>query len=67
MSDRNEYIIYTVIAFVFSFIGVGIFTYLYHGICFNDPHCFWYQALIPAVVLSIALPMLKFKVLVGNH
>jgi hypothetical protein len=61
MSNRTEYMIYTIIAFVFSFIAVGIFTYLYHEICFNNPHCYWYQALIPAIIFAIVLPFLKFK------
>jgi cell shape-determining protein MreD len=61
MSDRNEYIIYFTIAFVMSFFYFGIVTYAYHAIINHNPHFYWYQALIPALILAFILPLLKLK------
>jgi len=61
MSDRNEYIIYSIIAFVMSFFYFGIITYYYHAIINNNPHFYWYQAFIPALILALILPQIKLK------
>ncbi len=61
MSDRNEYIIYSIIAFVMSFIYFGILSYVYDAVINHNSHFYWYKALIPALILTFALPQARLK------
>ena len=61
MSDRNEYIIYSIIAFVMSFIFFGILSFVYDAVINQDSHFYWYKALIPALILAFVLPQARLK------